>query len=163
MLDKRSKDKLERIIERRKRNIARLIYITYRNFNEWAQVQWKKDGWGDIRPDHMRLISILGTEALNNNELAKRAKVTKQAMSKMVTLLEGHGFVDVHPDPSDSRSKIISISKNGVEFLDYLGNCAIGLEEKFNQIIGEKKTQQLISILSEFTEGVLEQEKHSIK
>jgi len=161
MLDKRSQIKLEKYMAKRKRNIARLIYITYRYFNEWTQKQWTLDGWKEMRPEHWRLISIISIEAVSNNELAKRARVSKQAMSKMVNDLVAFGYVDVEPDPADSRAKIISISKKGVDFLEYLGPCGQGLEEKFHAIIGTKKTEQLITIMAELTEGILTEEKGS--
>ena len=146
---------------KRKRNLARLIYIVHRYFNEWAQKKFKEDDWGEIRPEHLRLISIVSLEVMNNNVLAKKARVSKQAMSKMVSVLESRGFIDVEPDPVDSRVKNISISKNGVDFLLYLNNsCSTELEANFENIIGKKKTGQLIDILSELTEGILEQEKN---
>ncbi len=162
MLDKGSKDRLEDYMQKRKRNLGRLIYITHRHFNEWALKRWHEDGWHEIRPEHLRLISIIGLEAINNNELAKKARVSKQAMSKMVNDLVKRGVVDVQPDPDDSRAKIISISKSGVDFIIYFNSCSKNLEQKFNDIIGKKKTAQLIDILSELTEGILECEKNEV-
>ena len=159
MLDKRSKQKLEGYMLKRKKNLSRHIYITYRYFNEWAQKQWIADGWKNIRPEHLRLISILGTDIVNNNELAKRARVSKQAMSKMVNDLESHGFIDVEADPHDSRAKIISVSKSGVEFLEYFHNCNKVIEKKFRDILGGEKTDKLIELFAELTEGILECEK----
>lgn len=146
-------------MEARKRNIARHIYIIHRYFNEWAEKKWQEDGWGELRPEHLRLISIIGVEPVNNNELAKRARVSKQAMSKMVNDLVGMGYVNIEPDPKDSRAKIISISNKGVDFLIYLGNCGKGFEEKLEDLIGVKKTAQLIDIFTEITEGILSKEK----
>jgi DNA-binding MarR family transcriptional regulator len=159
MLDKRRKEKFERYILSKKTNICRHIYITHRYFNEWAQKQWKEDGWKNIRPEHLRLISILGTEIVNNNELAKRARVSKQAMSKMVVDLESHGFIDVQPDPNDSRAKIISVSNNGVEFLEYFQGCNKVISKQFEGILGTEKTEKLNALLSELAEGILELEK----
>ncbi len=159
MLDKKTKNKLEHHMIARKRNIARLIYITHRHFNEWAQKKWKDDGWDDIRPEHLRLVSIISMEAVNINELSKRARVSKQAMSKMVNDLISKGFIEYETDPKDTRSKIISISKEGVDFMDYFLGCSKKLEKNFEDIIGEKKTQQLIDILSELTEGIMESER----
>ena len=159
MLSKRAKAKLEVLMTSRKRNLARHIYILHRYFNEWALAKWQNDGWGEIRPEHLRLISIVGTDVVNNNELAKRARVSKQAMSKMVTDLETRGFIVVEPDPHDSRAKIISISEEGVNFLEYFNQCAKVLEDKFTAIIGQKKKEQLVDILSELTEGILDCEK----
>ena len=159
MLDKRTKAKLESHMAVRKRNISRGIYITHRYVNEWSHGKWKEDGWDDIRPDHLRLISIISSETVNINELSKRARVSKQAMSKMVNDLISKGVIAFETDPKDSRSKIISITKEGVEFMEYFKGCAKLVEKKFENIIGVKKTQQLIDILAELTEGILELEK----
>src|SRR5579862_7827130 len=138
MLDKVSKAKLEGYMETRKRNLCRLIYITHRHFDEWGQNRWKEDGWGGLRPDHLRVLSIIGIDEVNNNELAKRARVSKQAMSKMVNDLADYGLIDINSDPNDSRAKFISVSKKGVDFMTYLKNNACDLQEHFSNLIGKK-------------------------
>lgn len=159
MPDKKTRAKLESLVTARKRNIARSIYITHRYVNEWAQTKWKEDGWDDIRPEHLRLISIISSETVNINELSKRARVSKQAMSKMVGDLISKGVIAFETDPKDSRSKIISVTKSGVGFMEYFIGCAKLMEKKFENIIGVKKTKQLIDILAELTEGILECER----
>ncbi len=163
MLDKKTTAKLVRHMTVRKRNITRGIYITHRYLNEWTHKKWKEDGWDNIRPDHLRLISIISSERLNIIELSKRAHVSKQAMSKMVNDLISKGFIAFETDPRDSRSKIISITKEGVEFMEYFRGCSKLVEKKFQDIIGEKKTQQLIDILSELSEGILDCEMKEFK
>jgi len=159
MLDKAGKKRIEDWVEHRKRNPGRLVYIIYRRVHEWASRRWKQDGWENLQPDHLRLISIIGAESMSNNELAQRAKVSKQAMSKMVVALEKFDFIDVQPDPNDSRAKLISISKNGSQFLTYFNNCGGDLIDDFASIIGPKKTEQLINLLSELAEGYIDREK----
>ncbi len=155
MLDNRRKQRLEGYIERKKFNLCRNIYVLHRFMNEWAESQWKADGWENIRPDHLRLISIVADDSVSNNELARRAGVSKQAMSKMVADLERHGFIDVQPDPNDSRAKIISMSNSGVDFLEYFQTCNKPIEKQFREIIGEEKTEKLREILSELAEGLI--------
>lgn len=159
MLDKRTQTKLESQIVSRKRAITRNIYIANRFITEWAQVKWKEDGWDNIRPEHLRLISIISLEPVNINELSKRARVTKQAMSKMVNDLISKGFIAYETDPKDSRAKIVSITKEGVDFLEYFLGCAKLVQQRFEEIIGTKKTQQLTELLTELSEGILESEK----
>lgn len=159
MLDKKATAKLEKYFAARKCNVNRGIYISHRFINEWAQKKWKEDGWEGIRPDHMRVLSIISMEPMNINELSRRARVTKQAMSKMVNDLIKKDFIAFETDPKDSRSKIISITATAVDFLEYLSGCSKVVEEKFRDIIGAKKTEQLISLLSELSEGILELEK----
>ncbi len=158
MLDKKSSQKLEKYMANRVRSINRGIYITHRYVNEWAKKKWKEDGWDGIRPDHMRLLSILSLEPMNINELSKRARVSKQAMSKMVNDLIAKNFIAFEVDPRDSRSKLITITKESVDFLEYLLQCNKLVEERFKGIIGVKKTEQLIALLSELCEGILELE-----
>ena len=159
MLDKRTQAKLESHIVSRKRAITRNIYIANRFITEWAQTKWKEDGWDNIRPEHLRLISIISLEPVNINELSKRARVTKQAMSKMVNDLISKGFIAYETDPKDSRSKIISITKAGVDFLDYFLGCAQLVQQRFEEIIGVKKTEQLTALLAELSEGILDCEQ----
>ena len=157
MLDKRRKQKLELYMEKKKTNLSRHIYITHRYLSEWADKQWKADGWENIRHEHLRLISIIGTDVVNNNELAKRAGVTKQAMSKMVADLEKHGFIDVAPDPDDMRAKIISMSNSGVDFLEYFQNCSKNINKQFEIILGKEKVDNLVLLMSELTDGIMKE------
>ena len=159
MLDKKATAKLEKYFAARKCNINRGIYISHRFINEWAQKKWKEDGWEGIRPDHMRVLSIISMEPMNVNELSRRARVSKQAMSKMVNDLISKDFIAFETDPKDSRSKIITITASAVDFMEYLSGCSKLVEEKFTDIIGAKKTEQLINILGELSEGILELEK----
>ncbi|HWB63396.1 MAG TPA: MarR family transcriptional regulator [Chitinophagales bacterium] len=143
---------------KRKKNLCRSIYIMYRVMHEWSSRKWLEDGWTDIQPEHLRLISIISADNWNNNELAKKARVSKQAMSKMVTLLESRGFIDVLPDPNDSRAKIISISKKGVDFMEYFYNNTREFAATFVDILGTTKTNRLVELLSELSEGLIERE-----
>lgn len=159
MLDKKGKKQLDAWVEKRRENPGRLIYIIFRYIHEWASVRWKEDGWENLQPDHLRLISIVGSDNVSNNELAKRARVSKQAMSKMVNQLEKFGFIDVQPDPKDSRAKMISVSNNGAEFLQYFNSCGMLLVDDFAEVLGEKKAKQLIPLLGDLAEGIIEREK----
>ena len=158
MLDKQTKRKLDMLIEARKRNLCRSIYIIYRVMHDWSSKKWIEDGWDDIQPEHLKLVSIIGADNWNNNELAKKARVSKQAMSKMVNLLESRGFIVVTADPADSRAKIISISKKGVEFMEYFYSTTKQFTRQFTDIITSKKTEILMDIMSELAEGLIERE-----
>lgn len=159
MLDNKGKKRLDEWVDKRRENPGRLIYIIFRYVHEWASIRWKQDGWENLQPDHLRLISIVGADNVSNNELAKRARVSKQAMSKMVTQLEKFGFIDVQPDPKDSRAKMISVSNQGAEFLQYFNNCGMLLVDDFAEIIGEKKAKQLIPLLGDLAEGIIAKQK----
>jgi DNA-binding MarR family transcriptional regulator len=155
MLDEKTKKKLEAEWPKRKANLGRLIFITHRIFYKWATERWQKDGWGEIRPEHMRIMSFIGTNNLTVNEIAQRAGVTKQGASKMLTDLIDNGFVEVEQHPTDNRAKQISISKKGADFIFYLDGAKKEMEEKYESIVGKKKMEVLRSILLELTEGLI--------
>jgi DNA-binding MarR family transcriptional regulator len=126
--------------------------------HQWSEKKWQDDGWHDIQPEHLKLVGIIGDREWNNNELAKKAGISKQAMSKMVNLLEGRGFISVVPDENDSRAKIITISKKGVEFLEYFHKNNIEFSRQFSELISKDKLNTLTQILSELAEGLIERE-----
>lgn len=162
MLDKQTQKKLDNLIALRRKNLCRSIFILYRVLHQWSDKKWHEDGWHDIQPEHLKLVSIIGDSEWNNNELAKRAGISKQAMSKMVNLLEGRGFINVIPDEKDSRAKIITISKKGVEFMEYFYKNNIEFSRQFMDIISKDKINKLTEMLSELAEGVIERENISL-
>ena len=51
-------------------------------------------------------------------QLADAFQVTKGAMTNTLKKLAARGCIDIHPDPTDGRSKIISVTKAGLALRD---------------------------------------------
>jgi DNA-binding MarR family transcriptional regulator len=70
-------------------------------------------------------LAVLGVLAaavpLRISDLAARAKVGLPAMSRVVHYLDEHGWAARHPDPTDHRACLVSITPAGVELLDTVG------------------------------------------
>jgi DNA-binding MarR family transcriptional regulator len=158
MLDKQTQKKLDTLLDLKKKNLCRSIFVLYRFLHEWSNEKWTRDGWGDIQVEHLKLVSIIGKDEWNNNEMAKKAGISKQAMSKMVNLLEGRGFIDVIPDAKDSRAKTITISKKGVEFMEYFYKNNLEFTKQFGDIISKEKIKVMAEIMCELAEGLIERE-----
>jgi DNA-binding MarR family transcriptional regulator len=47
-------------------------------------------------------------------ELAQRLGITKQAMSQFIRELQTRGYVEQVPDPSDTRAKLVRLTKRGI-------------------------------------------------
>ena len=45
--------------------------------------------------------------------LAGRARMTHQAMSELVSVIEAHGYLERLPDPSDRRARLIGLTTEG--------------------------------------------------
>jgi DNA-binding MarR family transcriptional regulator len=71
-------------------------------------------GFDGLTPAFASLIPLLDATGTRATALAQRAGVTKQAMSQMVRLLEKRDYVEQAPDLSDTRAKVIRLTKRGV-------------------------------------------------
>jgi DNA-binding MarR family transcriptional regulator len=77
-------------------------------------------------------------------------------MSQMVTLMEKRGVLIVEQDPNDSRAKLISLSKYGVEFMVYFSSSIEELTKQYTSIIGREKMELLTEIAGELANGIAE-------
>jgi len=159
MLDKKTRTLIDAMSVKRKNSLGRHLYVVYWHMHDWSRKKWAEDGWSDITTDHIKLISMIaGGERMSNAELAKKAGVTKQAMSQMVNLMEKRGVLIVEQDPNDSRAKLISLSKYGVEFMLYFSSCTEELMKHYTKIIGSEKMKLLAELAGELANGIMETE-----
>jgi DNA-binding MarR family transcriptional regulator len=161
-MDKKTRALINELSAKRKNSLTRHLYVVYWHMYEWSRKKWAEDGWSDITVDHIKLISIIADgERMNNAELAKKAGVTKQAMSQMVNLMEKRGVLVVEQDPGDSRAKLISLSKYGVEFTVYFSSCSDELVKHYTKMIGSQKAKLLLELAGELANGIMEAEPSS--
>jgi len=73
-----------------------------------------KRGFDGMTPAFAGLIPLLDATGARSTVLAQKSGVTKQAMRQLVRELEARGCVERVPDPSDTRAKIVRLTKRGV-------------------------------------------------
>ena len=73
-----------------------------------------KCGFNDVTPAFSSLMPLLDATGARPTALAQRAGITKQAISHLVRELESRGYVEQAPDPTDTRAKIVRLTKRGV-------------------------------------------------
>ena len=56
----------------------------------------------------------MGSAGARPTTLAQRAGITNQAISQLVRELEARGYVEQAPDSTDTRAKIVRLTKRGV-------------------------------------------------
>ncbi|MEO6760089.1 MAG: MarR family transcriptional regulator, partial [Saprospiraceae bacterium] len=86
--------------------------------------------------------------------LARRTGVTKQAMSKVVKLLEEQGYVFTRTHEKDGRSSVIFLNQRGMELLTSVYHAMNELTRKFGEIIGEEEAERLNDSLHRLVEGL---------
>src|SRR5437764_13792518 len=92
---------------------------------------------------YMPLLMNIHPEGITNNELAKKARVTKQAMSKVVKDLVNLGFIKTELHGSDKRSSIIYLTTKGKKFILMARNGVFDKEAEYEKLLGKSNFQLL--------------------
>jgi DNA-binding MarR family transcriptional regulator len=72
-------------------------------------------GFKDMTPAFASLMQLLDVTGARPSTLAQQAGITKQAISQLVRELEARGYVEQVPDSTDTRAKIVRLTKRGVD------------------------------------------------
>jgi DNA-binding MarR family transcriptional regulator len=72
-------------------------------------------GFDGMTPALASTMPLLDATGVRPTTLAQRAGVTKQAMSHLVRELEARGFVEQVVDTTDTRAKIVRLTKRGAD------------------------------------------------
>lgn len=97
----------------------------------------------------VRTTQFLTLAALNEmgsapvNALAKWLDIERTAMGKMVGFLERDGFVALKPSPTDGRSRLVELTKEGRRLHDKAAPLWLEVQRKFEELNGAKDATEL--------------------
>ncbi|WP_461114846.1 MarR family winged helix-turn-helix transcriptional regulator [Spirosoma jeollabukense] len=131
----------------RERSIGRLFWRLKRYTSNFIEPRLHALGYKDFKMSYLMFLSNIEEGGTTNNELAKRACVTKQMMSKIVGLLEDQGYIYTQKNPSDSRSNIIFLNDRGKELFVTLKGCMQEARDKFDAIIGHERMEYVLDTM----------------
>ncbi len=103
--------------ELRDRSLGRLIWRMKRYMDGFMEPRLQQMGFTDFKTSYLAFLANIEEKGITNNELAKRACVTKQMMSKTVSVLEAEGYIYTEKSETDSRSNRIFMNDRGFELL----------------------------------------------
>ncbi|WP_167854768.1 MarR family winged helix-turn-helix transcriptional regulator [Mangrovimicrobium sediminis] len=124
-------------------NLPRLLQEFYRDYDRRVLRGIAERGYSDIRPSHSQVLSNLGTGSVRVTELAERAKVTQQAMGKLLKELERLGYVDRAIDSSDKRAKEIRFTERGLQLVADALEVVDEVRAHYVQKIGARELDDL--------------------
>lgn len=134
--------------QQKQKSWGKLLSILKRQFEAWAVTELEGHGYADFKMGYMPLLMNIHPEGITNNELAKKAKVTKQAMSKVVKELVEAGYIVTETHGQDKRSSIISLTVKGKKLVLSARKKVSELEAEYEVIIGKKKFADLKEMLT---------------
>ena len=115
-------------------------------------------GWTDAKYAHNWVFGFLGQEGARAADLAARAGITRQSMGEVIRDLVELGIVEMKPDPTDRRAKLVTFTDLGLEEARQGYEHIVDLEERMIDELGEEVYEHLRRGLEKIAE-VLEAEE----
>lgn len=135
-------------------SFGRQIYFLYRYLVVWNDNLGPKIGSYQLGPSHLHLLFTIGMDGVSNSEMARRAKVSKQAMSKLVQEMLKHELIVIDPNEHDSRCNIISLTDKGAAVLMKIWEGNKLLTAEFESRLGKAKSKRLLALMAELVESL---------
>jgi len=124
-------------------NLVRLLKEFAKDFEHRVLLNLHRRGYEAIRPSHSAVFSNLGLGAVRVTELAERARVTQQAMGKMLKELERIGYVARDVDGIDKRAKEIRLTPAGIALVEESMKAVEEVRQEYAHRIGEEELNEL--------------------
>jgi DNA-binding MarR family transcriptional regulator len=74
-------------------------------------------GFPGMSAAHHPVFENIDRHGTRLTDLAARSAMTHQSMSELVAVLEGRGYLERRPDPSDGRARLICLTAEGTRLL----------------------------------------------
>ncbi|MGX1850720.1 MarR family winged helix-turn-helix transcriptional regulator [Streptomyces sp. NPDC055299] len=107
----------------------------------------------DLTPSRTAALAALAAHGpLRISELAARMNIALSTTSRMVDLLDGHGWLARRPDPADQRASLISLSDEGLALLHAVRRETTGLlAERIGRLAPDRQrlVQEVLPALEE--------------
>lgn len=114
-------------------------------------------GFEDIRPAHGSVFRYISPDGSRLTELADYAQITKQSMTYLIENLHEHGYVEIVPDPTDGRAKLIRLTSQGMKVQQTAIQISRQVEAEWAAQLGQRKMSQLRRLLEELSDALSDQ------
>ena len=134
-------------MEFRRHHIGRALGRALWMFESQINEAIRQAGFPDFRQSDAQVIRSLPTTGASIVELAERAQMTKQGMSKLVANLEERGYLLRRKNPNDGRSVAILLSARGKRLLEAAEREIAQLEARWAKACSVIELRHVKSVL----------------
>jgi DNA-binding MarR family transcriptional regulator len=120
-------------------NLGFLLAKASQRWNELLHEAFAREGYPEVRASYGSvLLPLFEEDGLRIGEVARRARLSKQTMTTLVRLAERDGLVRRHPDDSDRRATLVSLTAKGRRFQPVAESVLAELNEAARAALGER-------------------------
>jgi DNA-binding MarR family transcriptional regulator len=132
--------------------IGALLRVPWEAVQRYMLERLHERGFDDLDAAHLNVFQYPGPQGARPTELAARLRITKQALNYLLGELERLGYVERKPDPDDSRSKRLALTRRGISVVRVIREAVADLEVAWAQQLGQRRFSQLRKLLLELNE-----------
>ncbi len=141
---------LDEIIRIRKSHIGRYVFELNKAFKQISIPYIRDKGFEEFTEGQMQILGQLSlTRSTPVSQVTENLEISKQAISRMISLCEKNGYIKKTPSKEDSRSVNIEFTKKGKRLLTVAVDAIKVAEADFEKRLGKKKFKELKNILSD--------------
>ena len=125
-----------------------LLAKATQRWNELLAGRFAGAGYDDVSPSYGSvLVPLFEEDGLRMGELARRAWLSKQAMTELVRRLERDGLVERRADPSDGRASVIFLTERSHAFEPVAARALAELDGLVRRRLDDDQVDELRSSL----------------
>ncbi|MGY1686133.1 MarR family winged helix-turn-helix transcriptional regulator [Geodermatophilus sp. SYSU D00867] len=106
-----------------------------------------------LRMRHYRLLAMLPAQGERLSRLAADSGHTKQALAQALAPLQAGGYVEVLPDPSDGRARLVRLTDRGREVDEAVRRRLAAVERDWARRVGEERWAVARAVLADLAPG----------
>jgi DNA-binding MarR family transcriptional regulator len=141
-------EQLQHYLAQRQHSLIRMLGLLKKDMDCKITEKLQRRGYNNFKLGDLVLIVNIQPAGIINNELARKARITKQAMSKVVRNLEAGGYICTCKHAHDNRASVISLTDEGKKLIIAAAESFQEIQQEYTHIIGEEDTTSLKQILS---------------
>lgn len=116
--------------------LIRLVNLANRAMQADMVRQAHERGHTEVKQAHNAVFGILGEGGARASDMAARAGITRQSMGEIIRDMVELGILEMRPDPTDRRAKLVTYTPAGIELTTGGYQHILDQEERFAEELG---------------------------
>ncbi len=112
----------------------------------------REAGLADLRAAHAPIFMTIDPGGTRVSELARRTRMTKQAVGELIRYLMRQGYVMVAQDEGDRRVRTVTLTDRGWQAIQVGQHVIAAFDDWLDRSVGAAEVQQLRSLLTRIAE-----------
>jgi DNA-binding MarR family transcriptional regulator len=127
--------------------IGALLRVPFETVRERMLAGLHERGFRDLVAAHLDVFQYPGPEGQRPSELAKQARMSKQALNYLLGQMEQLGYLERRQDAEDQRFKRVHLTKRGQAAVRAIREIVLEVEADWERELGARRFAQLRSLL----------------